>query len=117
MITTIDVWVVLDIDGIDGGAMTTTDIIAVCTSEKSANKIKTDLGGYADIDARKAVVCSDENDGSRSRKKVVYLIDDLYEEPILCDLDLRKHQENLKKEALKKLTPEQIEALKELGLD
>lgn len=113
------------VTGIDAGGCDTGDIIAVCTSSKKADEIKT-LGysGYAHITKRKAIVAQFTKEDAASLMnpehlppEKVYLIDEYNDDPIKCDVDFPNHQKRLKKEALEKLSPEQIEALKELGLD
>lgn len=111
MIDIRQVWVVT---GVSGGAMPTHDIIAVCTTNQKAQEIKKKYNGYADITKRKAAVNSW---GAEREALTVYLIDEFENDPLQCDLDIPDHQNQLKKEALAKLTPAQIEALKELGLD
>jgi len=101
---------------IEAGGQQTSDITAVCSDSLHALGIKAAHNGYAAIQERKAVVF--DYDTSKDRAVKVLLLDDIEEDtPFTLNVDLDQEQEQLKKSALAKLSPQELEALKERGLD
>lgn len=114
-----NVWVV---SGVGGDGMRTSDIMAVCNNKRTAEAIQKDRKGYADITERKAAVHRWDRedammDQDKRRPTQVYLIEEFDDGPLECNVDFPKYQASLKEQALAKLTDEERDALKKLGLD
>jgi len=95
----VDVVVLYNLKDLDRG--TPGDIVAVCTSTPVVEKITIDRKKYVVDEERKAVVCEDG--------KLLLLADEYG--PYVSNIDLDKAQEQLKEQALAKLTPEEQKAL------